>query len=202
MKKKGFTLIELLVVIAIIGVIAAFLVPAFGRAREGARTAMCVNNLRQIGLAMQMYIDEHDFKFVPLYVPGGTTWYNLLEPYIDNRNVFRCPDFKNHDYYDPWNHFSYAFNYIGLNDVSGGEWLVGIDISKVISSSQCIMVGDGGTNASPPSYSFYNFLEDSGLRKRHSTGINILFVDGHVKWHPVSNIPMTRGIESLPWWNY
>ncbi len=60
MKKKAFTLLELLVVIVIIGILAAILVPAIGRAREGARRAQCANNLRQIGIAWYLYLDDHD----------------------------------------------------------------------------------------------------------------------------------------------
>jgi len=63
MNKRGFTLIELLVVIAIIGVLAAILMPVFGRAREGARRAMCANNLRQHGIAWYLYLDDHNECF-------------------------------------------------------------------------------------------------------------------------------------------
>ncbi len=63
MNKKAFTLIELLVVILVIGILAAFLVPAMGRAREGARRAQCTNNLRQIGIAWYLYLDDHDEHF-------------------------------------------------------------------------------------------------------------------------------------------
>ena len=55
-EKRGFTLIELLVVIAIIAILAAILFPVFSRAREQARKAVCVSNMRQIGMALMMYV--------------------------------------------------------------------------------------------------------------------------------------------------
>lgn len=60
MKKKGFTLIELLVVIAIIAILAAILLPVLSAARENARSSVCVSNLKQMGLAIQMYASDWD----------------------------------------------------------------------------------------------------------------------------------------------
>ncbi|MEN3001860.1 MAG: prepilin-type N-terminal cleavage/methylation domain-containing protein, partial [Armatimonadota bacterium] len=63
MRPKGFTLIELLVVIAIIAILAAILFPVFAQARERARKTTCINNMRQIGMAITMYYGDHDEMF-------------------------------------------------------------------------------------------------------------------------------------------
>src|SRR5256885_15549422 len=76
MKKRGFTLIELLVVIAIIAILAAILFPVFAQAREKARQAACMSNLRQIGLAFAQYVQDYDERMpdrrdLKLSLPGG-----------------------------------------------------------------------------------------------------------------------------------
>ncbi|HEX8234824.1 MAG TPA: DUF1559 domain-containing protein [Abditibacteriaceae bacterium] len=110
MNKKqhcGFTLIELLVVIAIIGILAAILFPVFARARENARRTSCVSNVKQLGTAMMMYVQDFDNQYPPRMPdsPGPaypcrpcrtdmglpTSWTNLAQPYVKSRQLFVCP---------------------------------------------------------------------------------------------------------------
>jgi len=70
--RRGFTLIELLVVIAIIAILAAILFPAFAKARENARRASCMSNLKQIGIGIMQYTQDYDETY-PQYVPGKVT---------------------------------------------------------------------------------------------------------------------------------
>ena len=120
-KGKGFTLIELLVVIAIIGILAAMVFPVFARARESARKAVCLSNVKNIALAIQMYLadnndtlppDEHRQEVIDYFTAAGPQldagetcdrggqanpylrWAVVLDEYVKNRDVWRCPSAK------------------------------------------------------------------------------------------------------------
>jgi len=95
MKRSAFTLIELLVVIAVIALLLAILLPALSSARETGKSAKCLANLHNIGLAVQAYFNISDDLF-PLsqahggYQPGDA-WLDTLEPYTDSKLQYLCP---------------------------------------------------------------------------------------------------------------
>lgn len=107
-KKAAFTLIELLVVIAIIAILTAILFPVFAQARDKARATACMSNMKQIGLAIQMYVSDYDerlfFRSVTsnnaaetrsgAYAASSSAeikWWNQIMPYVKSNNVFACP---------------------------------------------------------------------------------------------------------------
>jgi prepilin-type N-terminal cleavage/methylation domain-containing protein/prepilin-type processing-associated H-X9-DG protein len=109
-KRKAFTLIELLVVIAIIAILAAILFPVFARARENARRASCISNLKQIGLGVMMYAQDYDDTLphaysvdgapspdgIDTFGDGGATWvwWQMIYPYTKSSQINICPSFN------------------------------------------------------------------------------------------------------------
>ena len=97
--RKAFTLIELLVVISIIAILAAILFPVFAQAKAAAKTSVCLSNMKQMGLALQMYVGDNDDRMfyrsgwansrsgnTKIIGPGeesyGFKWWNFMMPYV------------------------------------------------------------------------------------------------------------------------
>lgn len=120
----GFTLVELLVVVAVIAMLAALLLPALSRARESAQRAACQNNLRQLGIAFELYLEENRDTYPAAQDPVsvspyywlwmGRGWRRLLAEYVpgdkENPGVFFCPSDVRQKSVDVYERTSYAYS--------------------------------------------------------------------------------------------
>lgn len=191
--RKSFTLIELLVVIAIISILAAVLLPAINNAREKAKQARCISNLKQMHTAFRLYMTDYNVTVRYAWLPAlseDTTWYTLLNNiYIKNQNVFRCPSAWNQQSFNK-NYLAYSYNYITF------DWYT----EEYYAPGKIIMVTDSDENGDWDSviYGLDSTVAASVNQlhgKRHNGGSNVLWFDGHVSWHSYKEL-----IDNMPGW--
>jgi prepilin-type N-terminal cleavage/methylation domain-containing protein/prepilin-type processing-associated H-X9-DG protein len=208
--RRGFTLIELLVVIAIIAILAAILFPVFAKAREKARTASCLNNLKQLALGMLMYAQDYDEMFCRYNsgsylqtapAPGDPTfnyrdaasgWYltwptNIL-PYVKNTQIFRCPSTQYHN-----NGVAYGLPVSCITTGGTMTWLFHsriLAMAELLKPAETLMISE--KNGGNPQY----ILDPTYYvcRADHNEGAICAFADGHAKWLKFESGPI-----GAPW---
>jgi prepilin-type N-terminal cleavage/methylation domain-containing protein len=160
--KRGFTLIELLVVIAIIAILAAILFPVFAKAREKARTNSCLNNQRQIAVAVAMYVQDNEETFFP--DPVDSSWAGYLKPY-NEPSIYDCPTKTGKGNNDKPEY--------GINCK-----LFGKAMGDVSNASFSVLTADLNLNTAGINYALKDY--DNDLDPRHNKGVVVSCTDGHV----------------------
>ena len=184
--KRGFTLIELLVVIAIIAILAAILFPVFARAREKARQTNCLSNTKQLMLGILMYAQDYDENICYGQnddSDGTRYWRDVVQPYLKNTQVVRCPSKPDRAYGYGWNYNNMPYR---TRYPSGLTALAYWNRPAEVLVFACNK--DGASNQWIYAYSDYPTRWPTGspdqhnMGQVHNNGSNVGFMDGHAKW--------------------
>jgi len=202
--RRGFTLIELLVVIAIMGILASMLFPSFSRARESARRIDCASNMRQVGVAINMYTSDYDERY-----PIGFPFWSLdssqmphqpqlstnLFTYTKSNQVWNCKSWTG-VYLPDSDEGNYSFvisenpsvldnGVIGVPSTSGSGAMIQrprADASLQQPASYPLLFCGAGPQQANNLFHGHTLLNDAVWATGAISGTNVLYADMHVKW--------------------
>ncbi len=213
--RHAFTLIELLVVIAIIAILAAILFPVFAQAKAAAKSSACLSNTKQMGTGVQIYLGDNDDRMFfkassnaanarsgvamtsanPSF--NACKWWNMLLPYVKNKEIFRCPSDRIPSLTDPTDKMlqpdaagvkNFPLSYVAN---ASAENLTTTDVDRV---ADVILIGEKWNKSATDANSGETWLEFtdgdgnedplnpghmSRFADRHQNAMNATYFDGH-----------------------
>lgn len=187
-RQRGFTLIELLVVIAIIAILAAILFPVFAQAKLAAKKTADLSNIKQIGIALNLYANDYDDRSVVKDEDTGYDWFDPLYPYVKNQEVFRTPAYRAKPSDPPTDYlinglFAHSISMTQISEIS----------SQIVFSLREPNTEDSDYHPWPNDYvswddlGLYNdgdedWFEERIMKEAFSKGANYGFGDSHAKF--------------------
>ncbi|RYG22614.1 prepilin-type N-terminal cleavage/methylation domain-containing protein [bacterium] len=198
--RRGFTLIELLVVIAIIAILAALLFPVFARAKNAAKDAVTISNLKQLGAAFALYTADYDDVLPPVTDglggtsrEGGWTFYTefgrgdagrfdpprgALFPYVKSAEVFKCPL----DGDANGSKLSFAYNgCLIAPPFDPGGFNPSLSATTVNDPAGMMLLGEEGVGGQNGTNDGFFNPETDFFSQWHAGGTALLFIDSHTK---------------------
>lgn len=211
--RHGFTLAEVLIVLAIIAILVLLLFSQAKRMIEKGQSATCMSNLRQLGVAVQLFAGDENRGFLPWAGDSSGPWEKKIQPYLgtnyktwgrskiwNKSGPYTCPATAGNF----WIGYGWNYDGLGLNPAKDPpdpgktpiEYTRG-GPSLVSAKSKCVMIADTSfaytnnpkSGSTPPDSYNMIYRKSAGMPvpRPHSDGLNTLFVDCHIEWHVATN---------------